>query len=66
MNSVSRGGCVIAAEVTYSYLPVLGLVFKTALNLKHTNYFLPRFGSTAPIKLDDTASLAADTCTNQT
>lgn len=65
MNIVSKGGCVIAAEVSYSYLPVLGQVFKTALNLKHTNYFLPRFGSTKPIDLD-TTSLANDACTNQT
>lgn len=64
MNSVSRGGCVIAAEVTYSYKPVLGMVFSTALNLSHTNYFLPRFGSDAPINLD-TTSLAANACTNQ-
>jgi len=64
MNSVSRGGCVIAAEVSYSYLPVLGQVFKVALNLKHTNYFLPRFGSTSPIDLD-TTNLASDACTNQ-
>ena len=65
MNSVSRGGCVVAAEVTYSYLPVLGQVFKVALNLKHTNYFLPRFGSTSPIDLD-TTTLASNSCTNQT
>ncbi len=65
MNTVSRGGCVIAAEVSYSYLPVLGQVFKVALNLKHTNYFLPRFGSSAPIDRD-TTTLATDSCTNQT
>ncbi len=65
MNAVSQGGCVIAAEVTYSYLPVLGQVFKVALNLKHTNYFLPRYGSTAPIDLD-TTTLATDACTKQT
>jgi hypothetical protein len=65
MNIVSQGGCVIAAEVTYSYLPLLGQVFKTALGLKHTNYFLPRFGSTDPITLD-TTSLASDACTKQT
>lgn len=64
MNLVSRGGCVVAAEVTYSYLPVLGKVFDVALNLKHTNYFLPRFGSTAPIDLD-TTNLANDACTKQ-
>ena len=65
MNDVSKGGCVIAAEVTYSYLPMLGQVLKVALNLKHTNFFLPRYGSTAPIDLDTTA-LATDACTNQT
>lgn len=65
MNSVSRGGCVVAAEVSYSYKPLLGQVFTTALNLKHTNYFLPRFGSTEPIDLD-TTSLATDACTKQT
>jgi Flp pilus assembly protein TadG len=65
MNTISRGGCVIAAEVSYSYLPLLGQIFKTALNLQHTNYFLPRFGSTAPIDLD-TTTLAGDACTKQT
>ncbi|OJX55267.1 TadE/TadG family type IV pilus assembly protein [Devosia sp. 66-22] len=65
MNQVSRGGCVIAAEVTYSYLPVLGAVFTTAINLRHTNYFLPRFGSSEPIDLD-TQNVAANGCTNQT
>lgn len=65
MNTVSRGGCVIAAEVSYSYLPILGQVFKTALSLKHTNYFLPRFGSTDPINLDST-SLTSTSCTAQT
>ena len=67
MNDVSKGGCVIAAEVTYSYLPVLGQVFKVALNLKHTNYFLPRFGSSKPIDVDTTPDpgLLATACTNQ-
>jgi Flp pilus assembly protein TadG len=65
MNTVSQGGCVIAAEVSYSYVPLLGQVFTVALNLKHTNYFLPRFGSSVPINLD-TTTLPADSCTNQT
>ena len=63
MNTVARGGCIIAAEVSYSYKPILGYVFKTALNLAHTNYFLPRYGSTKPIKLDTFSSLAATACT---
>ena len=41
------------------------LVFTTAINLRHTNYFLPRFGSDNPINLDST-SVPADGCTNQT
>lgn len=65
MNSVSRGGCVIAAEVTYAYLPVLGKVFQTTLTLRHTNYFLPRFGSTNPIDLD-TKDVPTTGCTSQT
>jgi Flp pilus assembly protein TadG len=65
MNDVSQGGCVIAAEVTYSYLPVLGKVFDTALNLKHTNYFLPRYGSVKPIQVAS-SGIPANSCTNQT
>lgn len=63
MNKVSRGGCVIAAEVSYSYRPMLGQVFKSAITLKHTNYFLPRFGSADPINLD-TTTLSATACTS--
>lgn len=64
MNEVSRGGCVIAAEVTYSYLPMLGVVFETELNMRHTNYFLPRYGSVEPIQIPS-PTIAADACTNQ-
>lgn len=64
MNSVSRGGCVVASEVTYPYLPMLGVVFESTLNLRHTNYFLPRYGSEEPIQIPS-PTLAADACTNQ-
>lgn len=64
MNAVSRGGCVIAAEVTYAYLPMLGVVFETELNLRHTNYFLPRYGSGEPIQIPS-PTLASTACTNQ-
>ena len=54
------GGCVVAAEVIYSYTPLLGTVFKTAVNFKHTNYFLPRFGNAAPIVVEgETVSATA-------
>ncbi len=62
MNEVSRGGCVIAAEASYAYLPLMGQVFTSAINLQHTNYFLPRFGSDEPINLD-TTNLARNACT---
>jgi len=61
-NTVARGGCIVAAEVSYSYKPLLGQVFKTALNLAHTNYFIPRYGATGVINLSST-SLTATACT---
>jgi Flp pilus assembly protein TadG len=62
INQVSRGGCIVAAETTYAYLPMLGQVFKTSVNLSHTNYFLPRFGSSDVINLQ-TTSVATTACT---
>jgi Flp pilus assembly protein TadG len=62
MNLMARGGCIVASETSYSYLPLLGQVFSTAFNLKHTNYFLPRYGAAYPIDLQST-SLAATACT---
>ena len=44
MNVIARGGYLIAAEVDYSYTPVLGLVFTEAIDLRSENLFLPRFG----------------------
>ena len=40
----SKGGYVIAAKTAYSYKPVLGMVFTSALNLENEAVFLPRFG----------------------
>jgi Flp pilus assembly protein TadG len=62
MDQMARGGCIVAAETSYSYKPLLGQVFTTALNLKHTNYVLPRYGAGYPIDLQ-TTSLAANACT---
>jgi Flp pilus assembly protein TadG len=61
-NTVARGGCIVAAETSYSYKPVLGQVFKNALNLGHTNYFIPRYGATGVINLS-TTSLTSTACT---
>jgi Flp pilus assembly protein TadG len=52
MNALAQGGCVIASQATYSYKPLLGVVFDTALTLSHSNYFIPRYGATNVIKLD--------------
>jgi hypothetical protein len=59
-DTVSRGGCMVIAESSYEYKPLFGQVFKTALTLGHTNYFVPRYGGTAVIQLwsDKPASTA--------
>jgi len=62
MNKIARGGCIIAAEATYSYLPLLGKFYETALTLKHTNFFIPRYGNSLPIELDSKA-LDDNACT---
>lgn len=62
MNTTARGGCVIASEVTYSYKPLLGVVFNTTLTLSHTNYFIPRYGATNTIKVDS-PTVASTSCT---
>ena len=61
-NQVARGGCIIASETSYSYKPVLGAVFTSAVNLGHTNYFIPRYGATGVINLS-TTSLSSTACT---
>lgn len=65
MNTISQGGCVIASETTYSYLPLLGQVFKTALTLAHTNYFIPRYGAKKVIQVaaQGSGGLTSTSCT---
>jgi Flp pilus assembly protein TadG len=58
---VARGGCIVATETQYSYKPLLGQVFTSALNLYHINYFLPRYGATGVLQLWNT-SLASTAC----
>ena len=45
INQLARGasGWLIAAEVFYSYEPMLGYIIRDAVQLRHTEYFLPRF-----------------------
>lgn len=42
----AKAGFVIASKTSYSYRPVLGMVFTSALNLENQSLFLPRFGAT--------------------
>ena len=59
MNQMARGGCVVASETSYSYMPIAGQVFTTALNLAHTNYFLPRYGAATRSTWKDRSSVSA-------
>lgn len=46
MNQVARTvGYLVAAETSYSYKPVFGVVFKTVINLHRENFYIPRFGA---------------------
>lgn len=46
MAAIATGQTVIAAEVEYGYRPLLGIVFKEALDLNRSALFMPRFGGT--------------------
>jgi Flp pilus assembly protein TadG len=45
-SNKTKAGFVIVAKTSYSYRPVLGMVFTSALNLENQSLFLPRFGAT--------------------
>lgn len=44
-SNTTKAGFVIASKTSYSYRPVLGMVFTNALNLENQSLFLPRFGA---------------------
>lgn len=46
MTAIASDQTVIAAEVEYGYRPLLGIVFKEALDLNRSALFMPRFGGT--------------------
>lgn len=46
MTAIATGQTVIAAEVDYSYRPLLGVIFEEALDLNRSALFMPRFGGT--------------------
>lgn len=62
---VARGGCIIAAETTYSYEPLFGQVFSAAFNLYHINYFIPRYGATGVIQIAS-PGLSSTACSSGT
>lgn len=43
MVAISRNQYVVVSSASYSYLPLLGMVFKTAINMYHENFYAPRF-----------------------
>lgn len=49
MRSIAKGGYVIVAESSYSYLPVYGLVINKPIQLYRENFFLPRFGGSIAV-----------------
>lgn len=50
MINISKGNYIIVSETGTSYLPLYGIVFKTAIPLYRENYYMLRFGGkiTAP------------------
>ena len=50
MIAISKSNWVMVSETNYSYLPLLGLFFKTAVPLYRQAFYLPRFA--AAIVLD--------------
>ncbi len=49
MIDISKGQMVIAAEASYSYTPLFGLVFNQPISLYRSSFYLPRFGGTITI-----------------
>jgi Flp pilus assembly protein TadG len=44
ITEISKDKYVIVSETSYSYTPLMGLVFQTAVDLYRQNFHLPRFG----------------------
>lgn len=49
MIAISKGRMVIAAEASYSYTPLFGIVFNQSINLYRSSFYMPRFGGTITI-----------------
>lgn len=46
MRNLSKGKDIIVSEAYFTYRPLVDLVFKSAIPLSRTNYYLPRFPGT--------------------
>lgn len=44
MIAISLGRMVIAAEASYTYTPLLGVIFDVPVDLSRSSFFMPRFG----------------------
>ncbi|ODT67259.1 MAG: hypothetical protein ABS75_24155 [Pelagibacterium sp. SCN 63-23] len=49
MIAISKGQMVIAAEASYAYTPLYGIVFNQPINLYRSSFYMPRFGGTITI-----------------
>lgn len=49
MIAISKGQTVIAAEASYAYKPLFGIIIDHSVNLYRSSFFMPRFGGTIAI-----------------
>ena len=45
MINISKSNYIIVSEASYTYKPLLGWFFKSAFNLYHQNFYLPRYAA---------------------
>ncbi len=50
VTTLSRNSYIIVSETSYSYRPMLGIVFPTAIPLYRENFHSPRFGDFIDLK----------------
>lgn len=55
INMLARGasGWLVVSEVTYPHEPIVGLVMSDTINLRHVQYYLPRFPNEIELVVDD-------------
>ena len=49
-RTIAKGSYVIVSEVTYSYLPIYGMVYDKPILLYRQNFFMPRFGGSITVE----------------